>query len=209
MITGSDLLTMKIIPEDEQWALPNLDVVVGGKLIELGNKKNTNGLYREDYARYDLEYVCIDWNNLDGAVPLDFGERIPEEYEGVADVVTNFGFTEHVFTDQVQCWENVARLSSAVGCYLAIVLPRPGHWEHHGVYQPTIEWLTEWHMKNGYAMHTCTINTDRRRHVNVVGSQRMEPFNIATYHTPDMGGMYITNPAHRVNQAEKHCGVTP
>ena len=199
---------MNIIPEDELWALPPLDTMAGKKIIELGNKKNTNGLYRTQYESFGLEYTCVDWNELDGAINIDFGVRIPEEYEGVADIVTNFGFTEHVYTDQIQCWENVARLSSKVGCYLAIVLPYPGHWEHHGVYQPRTDWLTEWHMKNGYAMHTCTINQDRRRWVSVVGSQRMGPFDPGTYHTPSFDMMHITKPQHRVNLKEKNCGIS-
>jgi hypothetical protein len=201
---------MNIIPEDELWALPPLDTMAGERVVELGNKKNSNGLYRTQYESFGANYLCIDWNSQDGAIPIDMGQRIEDDNKlyGYADLVTNFGFTEHVYTDQVQCWENVARLSSKVGCYLAIVLPYPRHWEHHGVYQPTMDWLTEWHMKNNYAMHTCTVNDKRRRWVNVVGSQRMEPFNPDTYHTPSFEMMYITPPRHRVNPKERNCGIS-
>lgn len=208
MITGSDM-SLKIIPEDEQWALPPPEWFKGQLVYELGNKKNTNGLYQTQYRKWGARYQCFDWNALDGAINLDFGERIPAEYEGVADIVTNFGFTEHVFTDQIQCWENVARMSSKVGCYLAIVLPTPGHWEHHGVYQPPLRWLQSWMFVNGYKTHTCTINDNRRRHVNVVGAQRVSPFDPEQYHTPDMKLMHITKPSSRVNIHEKNCGVTP
>lgn len=203
---------MKVIPIDEQWALPSLDVVAGKKVIELGNKKNANGLYRSDYEAYDMDYTCLDWNALDGAINMDFGVRIPIEFEGVADLVTNFGFTEHVFTDQVQCWENVARLSSKVGCYLAIVMPYPTHWDHHGVYQPQLAWLVEWCGMNGYEVNTALTNKDRRRWVNVIGAQRTIPFNFddkgPLYHTPSFDDMYITPARKRVNPAEKACGIS-
>lgn len=205
---------MVTIPEDELWAMPQLDQLpAGGKVIELGNKKNQSGLYREYYEAAGLKYTCVDWNGEDGAIKVDFGIPIPECFESSADLVTNFGFTEHVYTDQVQCWENVARLSSKLGCYLAMVMPTPGHWDHHGVYQPHMSWLMEWCGINGYDVHTATINDNRRRHVNVIGAQRTVPFEFddkgPLYHTPDFDEMYITPPARRVNPAEKNCGIVP
>lgn len=203
---------MNIIPEDELWALPPLDTMAGKKIIELGNKKNANGLYRTQYESFGLDYTCVDWNEQDGAINVDFGVKIPDCFESSADIVTNFGFTEHVYTDQIQCWENVARLSSKVGCYLAIVLPYPGHWEHHGVYQPKMEWLLEWCGMNGYDVHTSTTNDNRRRWVNVVGAQRSKPFNFddkgSLYHTPSFDLMHITKPHLRVNIKERNCGIS-
>jgi len=198
---------MNIIPIDEQWALPPPKWFKNKLVFELGNKKNANGLYRDQYLAWSAGYQCFDWNELDGAINIDFGIRIPEKYEGVADLVTNFGFTEHVYTDQVQCWENVARLSSKLGCYLAMVLPYPGHWEHHGVYQPQMEWLIEWCKMNGYDVDTSVINDNRRRWVNVVGAQRTAGFNPDTYITPGMDKMHITNPRMRVNLKERNCGI--
>jgi len=198
---------MNIIPEDELWALPPLETLNGANIIELGNKKNSNGLYRTQYEEHGMKYNCVDWNGLDGAYEMDLGMRcLPEEVHwvhGWADVVTNFGFSEHVYTNQIQCWKNIAMLSSKVGCYLAMVLPHPGHWDHHGIYQPTMEWLQEWCTENGYWIHTGLVNDSRRRWVNVIGAQRIEPYDEVDYHTPSFDMMYITPKNKRVNPEEK------
>ena len=200
---------MTTIPEDELWALPLESGFKSKKIIELGNKKNSSGLYRDWYVSRGADYQCLDWNGQDGAISVDMGYPIEPRLVGIADLVTNFGFTEHVYTDQAQCWKNVAWLSSKIACHLAIVLPHPKHWDHHGVYQPHLEWLEEWCLKNGYDIFLAKVNKDRRRWVNVISATRVEPFVEENYHTPSFAGMYITPPGKRVNKLEKACGVQP
>lgn len=199
------------IPQDELMAMPygvdnGLTLATGSRVVELGNKKNGTGLYREFYEAQGLSYVCLDWNGQDGAIKLDMGQRIPEElYDDVmgGDLVTNFGFTEHVFTDQVQCWYNVAELSGKVGCYLAMCMPFPGHWEHHGVYQPQPEWYMAWCANNGYRIHTLFVNDQRKRFTIVVGAQRVDIFDPVKYYHPSDKLVHVTDPARRVNPEER------
>jgi hypothetical protein len=196
------------IPEDELQALPPMDSIKGFTVIELGNKKNQTGVYREAYVAAGAEYNCLDWNAQDGAIAVDLGNELPEKYHGHADLVTNFGFTEHVYTDQIECWNNVARLSSKVGCHLAIVMPMPGHWEHHGVYQPEPRWYGEWLLKNGYEASLSYVNTNRRRHTIVIRASRILPFS-EHIHYPNPMWIHITPVESRVNVHEKTCGIEP
>lgn len=200
------------IPADEIQAMPRLASMDGWKIVELGNKKNTSGVYREAYEASGMLYQCLDWNGLDGALALDFGKELPEEHEeiwGDADLVTNFGFTEHVYTDQEQCWANVARLSSKMGCYLAMCMPCPGDWEHHGVYQPTLAWYRSWLDMNGYVWDICSTNTNRRKKTNVIAARRVREYLPENHYMPDASLMHITPAKSRVNPAEKNCGITP
>lgn len=212
----------EIIPEDERWTLPGPEWFNKMRVCELGNKKNQNGLYRTWYQANGAEYLCLDWNGEDGAKSFDFGKPIPDEYSyliGWADVVTNFGFTEHVFTNQEQAWRNVLALASFPGAILSLVLPYPTHWDHHGVYQPTMGWLMALLRANGFVEFFSATNTDRKRWVNCIGALRKESPEFVwpdpTYepvkaHTCPLGkGIYITPPTKRVNVQEKNCGVKP
>lgn len=223
MITGTD---MTEIPKDELWTLPDAAWFKGKNVLELGNKKNTSGLYRDWYVSNGATYQCLDWNGEDGARSIDMGKTIDNpgtrDLIGWADIVTNFGFTEHVFTDQIQCWVNVLALASKPGCILSMVLPLPKHWEHHGVYQPTVGWLMAFVKSNGFDLNLATVNDNRRRHVTCTTGMRVEKYDSDKFVYPDPTyeavkphvnpfgkGLYITNPRRRVNKAEKACGVNP
>ncbi len=216
---------MTEIPKDELWTMPDPESgwFEGKRVLELGNKKNTSGLYRDWYVSNGAEYVCLDWNAQDGAIKVDFGIPIEGSWPeaiGWADIVTNFGFTEHVFTDQRRAWRNLFALASKPGCILSMVLPYPGHWDHHGVYQPTGGWLQAIMKANGFDMFMCTVNDNRNRWVHCIGGELKKEWNPEEFVFPDMKyeavkphvnpfgkGIYITPPARRVNKAEKACGV--
>ena len=204
---------MNIIPTDELWALPSMrdgDWFHSNQLlVELGNKKNAKGLYRTQYEAAGLRYACIDWNAEDGAVALDFGIPLPEEWFGIANLVTNFGFTEHVFTDQFQAWDNLARLSSKIGCWLGIVLPSPGHWPRHGVFQPREAFIRRWLISNGYNIHLGMTNVDRKRHVSVFRARRAEVYKGPQWQFDPMDSkwFHITRPKDRQLIEERNCGV--
>jgi hypothetical protein len=122
-------------------------------VLELGNKRNSTGLYRDWYMDQGLDYVCLDWNGLDGAVPLDMQYSIePDEImngmERGFDVVTNFGFTEHV-EDQEACWRNVHGFVGVRG-WLAICMPMMPDWKGHGLWMPTVDWYFKFAELNGY-----------------------------------------------------------
>ena len=211
---------MTEIPEDELWTLPDPSWFEGKLVYELGNKKNKSGLYRDWYVANGAEYVCFDWNEQDGAIAGDFGQIIPQKWQGKADLVTNFGFTEHVYTDQKQAWWNLLQMAGKDGAILSIVLPYPTHWDHHGVYQPTPRWLYEFLGENGFKTHLFTVNDTRKRWTICAMAERMKAFNEGGVfypserykpvnpHSNRLGsGVYITPPQKRVNPAEKNCGV--
>ena len=98
-----------MIPADELLALGSN---FGDTVCELGNKTNADGVpYRKWYMQHDVEYVCLDWNGKNGAIihhmryPIEhLTENYPDDW--TFDMVTNFGFTEHV-SKQPTCWENL------------------------------------------------------------------------------------------------------
>jgi hypothetical protein len=216
------------IPEDELWTMPDPEWFQGKSVLELGNKKNQSGLYRDWYVSNGAEYQCLDWNGEDGAIPVDMGKPL-DDWIGPetdvlqwADIVTNFGFTEHVFTNQEQAWRNVLALASSPECHLSVVLPFPTHWDHHGVYQPTPGWLEEFVEGNGFKMNTFIVNDNRRRWVTCIGATRIAAYDPDDFFYPDTKykggrsytnphgkGIYITPPGKRVNKQEKSCGVNP
>lgn len=122
---------------------PDMDV------IELGNKKNKQGLYRTWYEERGTSYRCLDINGEDGAEVVDFRTDLDI---GDADLVTNFGFTEHVgplWGHQETCWRNVVNLVR-VGGYLVCVTPQPGRWPQHGMWQPTLKFYEAFAATNGF-----------------------------------------------------------
>lgn len=145
---------MTQLPEDELWTLPGKGMLTPGTtVLELGNKKNSTGLYRDWYTYQGLNYVCLDWNGEDGAIPLDMRYSIePDEIENGMEngfaLVTNFGFTEHV-DDQMTCWHNIHNFVG-VGGWLSICMPTMPAWKGHGLWMPTEAWYEHFAALNGY-----------------------------------------------------------
>ena len=137
-------------------------VKTGVRIMELGNKKNPTGLYRDWYTARGAEYWCTDINGDDGAFVWDFRKEIIDEIKELMpfDIVTNFGCTEHVQTDagQEACWKNIHSMIK-VGGRLCSVTPEPKQprWANHGkrsfapgVYYPWLEWYENFAALNGY-----------------------------------------------------------
>lgn len=133
------------------FAMLNTAVSLTGarRMIELGNQhfhtNDTQFAYVDgDYVvkhwaeKHGIEHVSIDLNGADGALQLDLSKPI----EGIepADIVTNFGTSEHIPTNgQEQCFQNIFRLCK-VGGIMLHALPPVGHWKSHSDvwYDPTI-----------------------------------------------------------------------
>lgn len=143
-----------IIPAHE---LPLLEpyATQGARVLEHGNKKNPSGIYRDWYEARGCAYTSLDINGRDGAIKQDV--RQPFDF-GRFDVVTNFGFSEHVSV-QAPFWRN-AYNATAVGGVMVGTLPKPHHWPHHGwsYWHPMEEFYREWAELNGMeilALHDC------------------------------------------------------
>jgi len=151
------------LPPDELHTLEPL--LKSFTLIEFGNKKNSTGTYRDFYrANGCTAYASIDWNGRDGAHKLDCNYSLHHTdvgFEAPADIVTNFGFSEHV-SDQPSFWRN-NHTFVAVGGVMCGVTPCPGDWPTHGILQPHIDFYWDLAEENGYAPEGIWINEDRRR----------------------------------------------
>jgi hypothetical protein len=124
---------MTEIPIDELRALGTTDFRAL-RILELGNKKNSSGLYRDWYQSKGGRYVSTDINGKDGAVAWDIREPMPLDIERIipVDIVTNFGFTEHVQDRQAETWANIHKMVHPSFGRLCCVLPAPGGWKNHG-----------------------------------------------------------------------------
>lgn len=167
---------MTMLPPDELAALPPKGKIeIGITVLELGNKQNSTGLYRDFYTEQGLGYVCLDWNGEDGAMPLDMRYSIePDEImngmERGFQLVTNFGFSEHV-DDQMACWRNIHGFVG-VGGYLSICMPLMPDWKGHGLWMPEVEWYDAFAKLNGYRFIFDQI-WDRKRQTYVACLQKV------------------------------------
>ena len=177
---------MTKLPEDE---LRTVQGICDRRVLELGNKGNVTGLYRHWYEDRGCYYRCIDWNGKDGAFVWDMRHPLSVQHdmgEDLFDVVTNFGFSEHV-TEQEAVWRNMHD-ALEVGGMMAICLPTPPHWESHGYWQPRIDWLERLVEVNEYHLHFLSYWTARKRHTVVGRWFKTQP----TFVWPGLKGMHRT-----------------
>jgi hypothetical protein len=123
--------------------------LVGSSMLELGNKKKGDFVYKAFFQSRGFRHVSIDWNGQDGALKKDL--RKPLKL-GTFDMVTNIGTSEHVsekdYNGQVGCWRNLME-AMHVGSVLISITPKPGSWPRHGVWYPTEEFFHELARLNG------------------------------------------------------------
>jgi hypothetical protein len=133
---------MTVIPPNELFLLKSL-AIKGRRVLEFGNKRNKTGCYRDWYlAEGAQSYTSIDWNGEDGALALDVREMLrPRLDYAEYDLVTNFGFSEHVDGGQEAFFRNVHELC-ALGGYMVHMIPLEGHWQgHEGIRCTYTEWF--------------------------------------------------------------------
>lgn len=145
---------------DFEWEVLQPLLFPGAAILELGNKKNSIGVYKPWFKQEGYKHVSIDINGQDGAIPLDLREPIPKalltellvptEY----DILTNSGTIEHVETNLEAAWRNAFDLVK-VGGYQVHITPAAGEWQAHGLYHPTHEFF-EW-MAKANAMTICRL----------------------------------------------------
>jgi SAM-dependent methyltransferase len=165
------------VPTDE-FALLKPILHSGLSMLELGNKKNRNGVYKTYFESMDIRHVSIDWNGKDGAFPLDLRDKsnlfINNWYDSF-DIVTNFGTTEHVIP-QCHVWDNILNFVK-VGGYIVSVTPIPGDWTWHqkdGRY-PTKEFYEDLAKNNGLVIETLYQGKHAPRRLNYVRMKKTRP----------------------------------
>ena len=110
--------------------------LVGTSMLELGNKRKGDIVYKEFFQSIGYRHVSVDLNGMDGALRLDLSEPLDL---GTFDMVSNLGTSEHVsesnYRGQVQCWRNILE-AMHVGSVLINITPQPGTWRDHGTWYP-------------------------------------------------------------------------
>ncbi len=122
-----------------------LTPLVGTTMLELGNKRNATGTFKDYFAGIGIEHTSVDLNGKDGALPLDLQQPLNL---GRFDMVTNFGTTEHV-AEQEPAWRNVIEAAAAV---IVSTTPLPGDWKKHGRWYPTEAFYRELARLNGFTV---------------------------------------------------------
>jgi len=121
---------------DRPWEWELFRPLVGTSMLELGNKRKGDIVYKDFFQSIGYRHVSVDLNGMDGALPLDLSEPLRL---GTFDMVSNLGTSEHVsegnYRGQVQCWRNILE-AMHVGAVLVSITPQPGTWRRHGTWYP-------------------------------------------------------------------------
>lgn len=113
-------------------------------MLELGNKKNREAIYKTYFESLGFRHVSVDWNGEDGALKMDLRKPLGL---GTFDMVTNIGTTEHV-DQQEPVWRNILE-AMHVGSVLVSTTPKKGNWQWHGIWYPTDEFYRKLAELNG------------------------------------------------------------
>jgi SAM-dependent methyltransferase len=127
--------------------------VPGSRWAFLGNQRIT-GVCRFQSIKPFLELlgaevVMWDANGKDGAVRHDLREPVGPEYAEWADVVCNFGTSEHVRDNQRQVFKTIHEVCRHGGLMLHSV-PASGGCQRHGFWKYTTDWYFKLAEANGY-----------------------------------------------------------
>lgn len=113
-----------------------------------GNYGKYANLYYENMGIESHRYVCMDLNGENGAMQIDMGKLISPIMLHF-DLVTDFGFSEHVGTDGhfdwqaiYNCWLNKFNLCKDEGIIIS-ENPLTGFWPGHGWNYHTTEFYHE------------------------------------------------------------------
>jgi hypothetical protein len=117
----------------------------GDSMLELGNKKNGEFIYKPYFEGLGYRHVSVDLNGENGALRMDLTKPLNL---GTFDMVTNIGTSEHVERNQEACWRNICE-ALHVGSVLVSATPAPGHWVWHGYWYPTREFYEGLAAQNG------------------------------------------------------------
>ena len=133
------------------WESKLLVPLVGNSMLELGNKRNGDLIYKQVFQKIGFRHVSVDMNGRDGALKMDL--RKPLNL-GIFDMVTNIGTSEHVSPGKIEgqtaCWRNICE-AMHVGSVLVSITPLPGakRWITHGCWYPTLPFFSGLAAHNG------------------------------------------------------------
>lgn len=172
-----------------------IEPIVGSKMLELGNKKNSKGTYKNYFESLGIEHTSVDWNGLDGALKLDL--RVPINL-GQFDMVTNIGTTEHV-SEQTPVWKNVHE-AVKLGGVLVSITPKPGDWWWHGEYYPTQEFYKQFAELNGYTVENLS---EAQNHPTRIIRARMRKVKDLPFQMPKSEYIFFNEMRPRVEPVKR------
>jgi len=163
---GTNTNTLDFLYESTKAA--GIATLSGIHLLELGNqaiRKNAQESYEINTGKskvYFLSLGCnhhsIDWNGLDGAIPLDLTLPVPiPKFMKYFDIVTDFGDMEHVrgLEDWMEgvghwnAWKNIHDMGK-VDCLYIHTVPMVGSFSGHGSFHYTLEFFENLCKANDY-----------------------------------------------------------
>lgn len=121
-------------------------LIEGKVMIELGNQimnlEDNQGESAKDFftRKYGIVHTSIDQNGKDGALAHDLSKPVDIGFK--ADIVTDFGTSEHV-TDLYQCLCNVFNFCKAEGNIIH-KNPKTGNFPNHGFHYFTVEFWQQY-----------------------------------------------------------------
>jgi len=178
---GTNTNTLDFLYESTKAA--GIATLNGLRLLEMGNQ----AIRRNAKASYNIEsgiskvyflglgcnHHSIDWNGLDGAIPLDLTLPVPiPNFMKYFDIVTDFGDMEHVrgFEDWMEgtghwnAWKNIHDMGKA-GCLYVHTIPMVGSFKGHGSYHYTLEFFENLCKANDYEILILrAVQCDPRHH---------------------------------------------
>lgn len=152
-------------------------------LVELGIQEAVEPMgfkYLRDTMKNGFaSYISLDLHNTPGATIFDLSEYVPNAYR--ADILTNFGTTEHVEYEQGQynCWLNMHSWLKVGG--LAIHhLPEIGSWKGHCRYYTNFEFYRN--LENyGYRVLELDNHSDHNGNLNWCVLQKADQIPFMDY----------------------------
>tara|TARA_Y100001938_G_C7983572_1_gene375676 strand:- start:45 stop:620 length:576 start_codon:yes stop_codon:yes gene_type:complete len=128
------------------------DTFSGVSMVELGNQRMAgNKEYspttgKKYFSSLEMEHTSIDMNGEDGALVRNLCTEITDILP--ADIVTNFGTSEHV-ADQQACFKNIHNFCKQGGIMFHLVPPQ-GAWPGHCPHYYTQDFFKRLAKANGY-----------------------------------------------------------
>jgi len=126
-------------------------------MAELGNQilpESPLRTAKKYFQSLGVFHVSIDLNGNDGAEKLDLSKPLLQfrpEWDGIFNIVTNFGTSEHIERGQWQTFRNMHDLCKDGGVMIHMV-PLTGNWHKHSHYYYTKQFFTELTAACGYTM---------------------------------------------------------
>jgi len=123
------------------------------EVVELGDQDHLllNGKCRDRWGFRFKSYTTLDLWKVSGVTDFDLSIYSPDSFR--ADIITNFGTSEHVepSSGHYNCWKN-SHSWLRRGGFIVSEVPEVGHWAGHGRFTYSHNFFSQFE-KIGYKVH--------------------------------------------------------